>query len=656
MALVHAAPPHPRIWLLPDTLARLKAAAAANDPNWKLLKSDCDEFLTSDSLSDTSAQNYALAWQVAGDTRYADKAISIMQRLVDRGTDGITGDSYYYTRTVLPSMAVGWDWCYARLSAAQRTAFRAQMEAWADAVWPETNPARAGAWGVNKPGSNYFHGFMMTWMIGLALLGESAKAQGYVDLAKSKWNSIVVPYLAQYGAGGYLLEGTNYGPDILEFIFSYLTAHRTATGEDFLNVPPGNFWAREALLAKLYLATPDYTHKAPWGDQSSNSHAPMAQADRASALIAMNYLDSTTAGMMRSYLDRIVLSRSAWRFADWQELLWYRPDVAPIDYTQTLPTGYQAVGAGWMAAMSGWGAHDTQLQMMCGPLIESHQDFAANAFMIYRDGWLTVPARYASASGLYPSTQFHNDVTVDGNGQEEEQTTAHILMFQDAADQAYMAAEAGQTYDTVDTTPRRDPLDEFRREVLWIKPDIFIVLDRLTGKQPSEEMWHLQVANQPTVAGATFRAPCGKWDLAGTTLLPPQALVTSEALMLGDNGALSSYRINVRGPRPAAQDWFLHVLQIVPAMQAAPPVSYFFNNGTLAVGPYTVGVDLTGQTSPLLKLLGTLPPPVLPNTVTVTLSQAQADWLAGVAAATGMGQADVVLSAVEALRNTRLGK
>src|SRR5207249_21264 len=131
-----------RIWLTTDTLTRLKALAATGSPGWLAFKSDCDSFLTSTSGYDTSVQNYALAYQVTGDTRYADKVISIMQIFVDRGMDAITGDAYYYTRSVLPAMAIGYDWCYDRLSPAQRAAFRAQMEQWADAVWPETNPAR----------------------------------------------------------------------------------------------------------------------------------------------------------------------------------------------------------------------------------------------------------------------------------------------------------------------------------------------------------------------------------------------------------------------------------------------------------------------------------------------------------------------------------
>ena len=38
--------PHPRIFLDPATLARLRAGAAASSPEWQALKARCDAFLT----------------------------------------------------------------------------------------------------------------------------------------------------------------------------------------------------------------------------------------------------------------------------------------------------------------------------------------------------------------------------------------------------------------------------------------------------------------------------------------------------------------------------------------------------------------------------------------------------------------------------------
>jgi hypothetical protein len=189
----------PRIWLTPPVLTRLKAQAAADSPRWQTLKRACDKSGPPDW--DIGVMDYALAYQVTGNPGYADKAITLMQLWVNGGLGTITGDSGYQVRVVLPAMAVGYDWCYDRLTPAQRAQFQTQMEQWADWVWPETNPARATAWAVDNPGNNYYHGFMMTWLVGLALAGDSPKAIGYIDLARQKWLTAVQPYLNTTGAG-----------------------------------------------------------------------------------------------------------------------------------------------------------------------------------------------------------------------------------------------------------------------------------------------------------------------------------------------------------------------------------------------------------------------------------------------------------------------
>ena len=71
-----------------------------------------------------------------------------MQLSVNDGLNAITPDSGYQCRNLLPGMAVGYDWCYNRLTPAQRSQFQTQMEQWAEWVWPETNPSRASAWAV----------------------------------------------------------------------------------------------------------------------------------------------------------------------------------------------------------------------------------------------------------------------------------------------------------------------------------------------------------------------------------------------------------------------------------------------------------------------------------------------------------------------------
>src|SRR5262249_61768105 len=144
-----------------------------------------------------------------------DKAIALAKIQVDTGMNAFfqLGTHGYAVRNVLSDVSIAYDWCYGRLTPTLRSRFRAQLEEWADWVWPETNPSRVGGWSVENPGDNFYHGFMMTWLVGLALSGDSPKAQAYIDVALKRWNTQARPFMENYQPGGYMLEGTSYGKE-----------------------------------------------------------------------------------------------------------------------------------------------------------------------------------------------------------------------------------------------------------------------------------------------------------------------------------------------------------------------------------------------------------------------------------------------------------
>ncbi len=81
---------HPRIWLTPATLQRLRDKAASGWSRWITLKKGCDSYMSSSDPYDVSIMNYALAYQISRDPLYGDKAISLMQRYASKGLDAIT--------------------------------------------------------------------------------------------------------------------------------------------------------------------------------------------------------------------------------------------------------------------------------------------------------------------------------------------------------------------------------------------------------------------------------------------------------------------------------------------------------------------------------------------------------------------------------------
>jgi hypothetical protein len=563
-------PEHPRIWLTPAILARLRAQAANNSPRWQVLKAACDQDLASPPAGDLSLINHALAYQVTGNPAYADRVIAIMQRFVARGMPAITRDSGYDCRITLPAMAVGYDWCYDRMTSEQRTAFREQMEQWADWVWPETNPERASGWAVRAPGDNYFHGFMMTWMVGLALYGDSPKAPGYIDVARQKWNEKVRPYLEQYGEGGYPLEGTTYGIGSASRIMWYLAAHSTATDEELLNSPGFN-WPREFIKARLHLTAPTLDRTYPGGDQPRDSQAKLSDYDRSAALVALAHLDPATGGYAKWWLDHITPARNRWRFTQWEEFLWYRDDRQALDYTRQLPLGYYARGAGWMTSRSDWRPQATQVVMIAGPTRASHQDRAQNGFMIFRGDWLAAAAKLRSHSGLRPDAASNNSITVGDLAQTLSQDAAHVLHFADTDQYAYFAGEAGGAYEGQKGKSTTPALSEFRRELLFLKPDHVIVFDHVSAPDATlPKQWHLNTLTEPLIGSDTYQATVGTSTLYGKTLLPRGAAITKQPLYLGAEKALSSWRVDIAASTGETLTPFLNVLEATDASHLTP--------------------------------------------------------------------------------------
>src|SRR5947207_10185462 len=66
---------HPRLWLTPSRLSRLKTFASQNTPRWTRLLNYANSALSSTSPNADDVPVLALAYQVTGNTAYGTKAI-----------------------------------------------------------------------------------------------------------------------------------------------------------------------------------------------------------------------------------------------------------------------------------------------------------------------------------------------------------------------------------------------------------------------------------------------------------------------------------------------------------------------------------------------------------------------------------------------------
>ncbi len=297
------------IWITPNTLASLKARAVPANDRWQTLLNAAN---INPADWNSGIMNYALVWLMTGDASYAQRAWSLMAQSMQSGLAQVTGDSGYQSRNYFPASAIVYDWCKPWLSPAQKQALRLDMEACADWVFPITNPSRTGAWGVDDPGNNYHAGFMTTWMTGLALLGDSPKAQGYIDEAKRRWSTMVTPYLKGAAAGGCWAEGVNYGSATSGFYLDSLLANLSSTSEDLIKSNP---WFTDAVSAMLQLTNPTGTELAPLGDLGAG---PLNDWHRR-VLLQLSSHDARCQG----WLDMTTPNRCSQKLNAFMEFLWY---------------------------------------------------------------------------------------------------------------------------------------------------------------------------------------------------------------------------------------------------------------------------------------------------------------------------------------------
>jgi len=168
---------------------------------------------------------------------------------------------------------------------------------------------------------------------------------------------------------------------------------------------------------------------------------------------------------------------------------------------------------------------DVQVIFKSSPMgTQSHGSEGNNSFVLWAYGQrlLIRTGRYYNYGGPHHrdwmwSTRSVNNITVNGKGQSKRTTKAQgeIIAFKTTPDVDVVIGGAGNAYET--------PLERFTRAVIFVKPELIIVYDRLKSKEPSTyEYWlhainkidvdnqhRIQVKNGDVVCDIDFLMPAG---------------------------------------------------------------------------------------------------------------------------------------------------
>jgi hypothetical protein len=155
---------------------------------------------------------------------------------------------------------------------------------------------------------------------------------------------------------------------------------------------------------------------------------------------------------------------------------------------------------------------------------QSHGNEANNSFVLWAYGkqLLVRSGHYDSYGSAHHSnwvwsTRSVNNITVNGRGQKKRtaQAQGNITAFKTTPSIDIVAGEAGTAYEP--------PLKRFTRAIIFIKPELVIVYDRLEAKEPSTfEYWlhafnkinvknqhEVQVRNENVICDVDFLTPSG---------------------------------------------------------------------------------------------------------------------------------------------------
>ena len=579
-----ALPDHPRIWLTSERLAALRQRAASSTPEWRRLLGVLDSYMGTAYPDLWGAQSfimaYGLAYQVLRDTEptaanaYADKAIELMNYMADRDVS-ISADSWLYFGEAASALAVGYDWCYDRLTAAERIKIIGQLNDWVDeafAMPPDIDPWAYYAVEHRPEVNRYYAHLYGRAIVGLATLEDNEpRAQEYVDIVSQQNIKEIVPFLQLYGEGGDWSEGWNYTEPTMRHLFLAYEAARSVYGEDPYRDTP---FPIGLLQFMVHATLPDLSHGYPEGDLWEST-ASVGDGHRGMMLLLVNeFADSTWGKYGQQWLETTITSpdsntvpgRMSSQENFFQDFLWGNPDLPSRSFDDLTPTHY-ASGGGTVLARADWGDDSTWVSFHSGGFPTDHLHRAHNHFNIWRGEWLAYDANLGASYAYNAQPWFHNVVVVNGADQATS-NVGRVLRFQDTGTCVYALGNAAPAMWYMDWNigqPVR-VASHYTRSFLYWRPDILVVLDRLTASQASySKEWLLNVPAQPSIDGnqITVTGPQGKGKLFCRTLWPQGANTTSVPLAsLAPEFDLQGWQVRVTPPTVQADDIFLHVLHV----------------------------------------------------------------------------------------------
>ena len=595
-ALYAAKGAHPRLYLTPQSLTALRGKMTSQPYATMLghLRTLADRWATNGPPVYTAGADAEQLWQrdvgnaiphlvmaylMTGTGTYLNAAKAYMLAAASYPTWGLGPYDNHDLATghQLYGMALGYDWLFADLDAPSRDSIRNCLVRrggrlfdllLADSVYWADEYLQNHQW-VNMTG-------LAT--AGLALYGGADDVDGWIVLPLTKFRRAMAS-LQPDGAGH---EGIPYWEYGIEYLMKFMQLGRDLLGEEFFAGSP--FFQNTAAF-RLYAMVPmDYwrVSNSRLMTTGDNPRYDWYGPDYLLRKLAAEYHDANAQWLA----DKLDSAGYCSPGADFLNLLWVDPAIA-AQSPATLPAYKHFNDLDVVYLRSGWSGGEALTQFKCGPFIGhyatsrygydpggGHVHPDEGMFQIFAHGdWLVTDEGYA-----FKRTIFQNTLVVNGKGQiGEGGPWFNGTLFCGAPDQPTIVyTKFGPDCDYVigNAAPAYAPsthLTSFRRHLLYVKPDCWVVGDEVTADSASlyEFYFHSDFAFAAD-SGNRFGAAGTRGALRMTILRPADAASQTFLQDIEATGGGVAARLNVLKVSSSGKtrDLFISVLEALDVGQS----------------------------------------------------------------------------------------
>jgi len=502
---------HPRLYLDAAHVAALRQALTTTHKDlWRKVREQADKTAASGPPAYKKEDPYsgaeqlyqrevgnampllALCWLLSGERKYLDAARAWALASCGYATWGLgkTDGMDLAAGHQLYGLALVYDWCHADLGDEARRTIRetlvkrtsAMFQAAAEnRIWWQKSYLQNHLW-VNVCGMS---------AAGFALYGEHDDALKWVGLPLDKFRRT----MEALGPDGASHEGVGYWEYGVEYLLKFMDLARELLNVDLYACD----WWKNTAQYRLYLSLPRdaWTSRSNIVDLADCPRGNWYGPDYLLRHLAARFRDGH-AQWLAAQVDAANVDAPA---ARWLNLVWHDPSV-PEQPPADLPLLRHFSDMGIVAARSDWSGKEALVVFKCGPFIghEAVQKFSYDPggghvhpdtghFVVFAEGeWLVRDDVYSAKF-----TSQHNTLLIGGKGQLGEGKTWFnggeplAVKARPRVTRAVSTPALDQiTGDATEAYPGKLGLKRFVRHLLFLKPDVLIVVDDVALDKPAE--------------------------------------------------------------------------------------------------------------------------------------------------------------------------